>query len=164
MVAVSSALIAGFLIMRGGRDAEPTTTRVQSDVSIETEAVAIRNPAEVHSEVVAEPSIQKWQVGSADPSPTPNPSLPTNPDTAISSSAQKVEVGVQNAAFAGWPEAEDSQGSESGQPDGIAQLIEQLNSVQFGTCSFLTWRRAVRLHMGRFLNARFLQDRCYVSM
>src|SRR3954469_21818152 len=30
----------------------------------------------------------------------------------------------------------------------------ELNSVQFGTCSFLTWRRAVRLHMGRFRNAR----------
>jgi hypothetical protein len=51
-----------------------------------------------------------------------------------------------------------------------AQLIylppysPDLNSVQFGTCSFLTWRRAVRLHMGRFLNVRFLQDRCYVSM
>ena len=127
MVAVSSALIAGFLIMRGGRDAEPTTTRVQSDVSIETEAVAIRNPAEVHSEVVAEPLIQKWQVGSADPSPAPNPSLPTEPDTELSSPVQKVEVGVQNAAFAGWPEAEDLQGSESGQPDGIAQLIEQLD-------------------------------------
>src|SRR3954471_21721890 len=27
-----------------------------------------------------------------------------------------------------------------------------LNSVQFGTCSFLTWRRAVRVHIGRFLN------------
>jgi len=43
-------------------------------------------------------------------------------------------------------------------------LIMCLNSVQFGTCSFLTWRRAVRLHMERFRNARFLQDRCYVSM
>jgi len=126
MVAVSSVLIAGFLIMRGGRDAESTTTHVQSDISIETEAVAIRNPAEVHSEVVVEPLIQKWQVGSADPSPAPNLSLPTEPDTALSSPAQKVEVGVQNAAFAGRPEAEDSQGSELGQPDGIAQLIEQL--------------------------------------
>ena len=43
-------------------------------------------------------------------------------------------------------------------------IPNDLNSVQFGTCSFLTWRRAVRLHMGRFPNARFLQDRCYVSM
>src|SRR3954464_12665891 len=41
----------------------------------------------------------------------------------------------------------------------IFLLSAKLNSVQFGTCSFLTWRRAVRLHMGRFLNARFLQDR-----
>src|SRR3954451_1568768 len=46
MVAFCSALIAGFLTMRGGRDAEPTTSSVQSDVSIKTEAVTIRHPAE----------------------------------------------------------------------------------------------------------------------
>jgi hypothetical protein len=126
MAAVSSASVAGFLVIRGGRNAESTPTHVQSDISIEIEAVAIRNPAEVHSEIVAEPLIQKQQIGSAAPSYAPNPSLPTEPDTALSSPAQKVEVGVQNAVFAGRPEAEDSQGSEPGQPDGIAQLIEQL--------------------------------------
>ena len=45
MVAFSSASIAGFLIMRGGRDAEPTTTHVQSDVSIETEACHNSEPS-----------------------------------------------------------------------------------------------------------------------
>jgi hypothetical protein len=126
MVVISSASITGFLVMRGGRNAEPAPTHVQSDISIETEAVAIRNPAEVHSGIVAKPLIQKQQIGSAAPSYAPNPSLPTEPDTALSSPAQKVEVEVQNAAFADRPEAEDSQGSEPGQPDGIAQLIEKL--------------------------------------
>src|SRR4051794_7331608 len=41
MVAVSSVSIVGFLVIRGGRDAEPTTTRAQLDVSVETEAVTI---------------------------------------------------------------------------------------------------------------------------
>src|SRR3954453_10988461 len=50
VVAIFSASIAGFSTLRGGRDAEPTTTRVQSDVSVETDAVTIRNPTEVHSE------------------------------------------------------------------------------------------------------------------
>lgn len=123
--AISSASIAGFSIMRGGRDAEPMTTRVQSDVSIET--VTIRNPAEVHSEAVAEPLIQKQHVGSANPSHAPKPSLPAEQDSAFFSPAQKVEGGVQNTVFSGRPEAETSQGSEPGQSDGIAQLIEQLD-------------------------------------
>jgi hypothetical protein len=126
MVIVSSASTAGFLIMRGGHDAEPTTTRAQSDISIEPEAVTIRNSAEVHSKAVAESSIQKWQVEGTDPSPAPKPALPAEPDSALSSPAQKVDAGVQNAVFAGRPEAEASQESESGQPDGIGQLIEKL--------------------------------------
>ena len=134
--------------MRGGRDAEPTTTRVQSDVSSETEAVTIRNPAKVHSEAVSEPIIQEQQVGSADPSHAPKPSLPTEPESALSSPAQKVEVEVQNAVFAGRPEAEASQGSEPGQPDRIAQLIEQLADIRriagrFGGFS-VPLRRAAR--------------------
>ena len=127
MVAFSSAPIGGFLIMRGGRDAEPTTTHAQSDVSIETESITIRNPVEDHSETVSKPLIQEQQVGSADFSHAPNPSLPAEPNSALSSPAQKVEVEGQNANFAGRPEAEASQESEPGQPDGVAQLIEQLN-------------------------------------
>jgi hypothetical protein len=126
MVAISSASTTGFLIVRGDRDAEPTTTPVQSNISIGTEAVTIRNSAEVHSKTVAEFSIQKWQVEDADPSPPPKPALPAEPDSALSSPAQKVEAGVQNVVFAGRPEAEASQDSESDQSDGIAQLIEQL--------------------------------------
>ena len=126
MVAISSASTAGFLIMHGGRDTEPTTSRVQSYISSETEAVIIRNSAEVHSKAVAESSIQKWQVEGADPSPAPQPALSAEPDSALSSPAQKVEAGVQNVVFAGRPEAEASQESESGQSDGIAQLIELL--------------------------------------
>ena len=126
-VAVSSASIAGFLIMCGSRDAEPTTAHVQSDASSETEAVTIRNPAKVHSEAVSEPLIQEQQVGSADSSQAPKPSLPAEPESALSSPVQKVEVGVQNAVFAGRPEAEALQGSEPGQPDRIAQLIDQLD-------------------------------------
>ena len=85
--------------MRGGRDAEPTTTRVQSDISIETESVTIRNSAEVHSKAVAKSSIQKWQVEGADPSPAPKSALPAELDSALSSPARKVEAGVQNAVF-----------------------------------------------------------------
>jgi hypothetical protein len=125
--AVSSASITGFLIMRGGRNAEPTTTHVQADASSKTEAVTIRNPAEVHSEAVSEPIIQEQQVGSADPSHAPKPSLPPEPKSALSSPAQEVEVGGQNSGFAGRPEAEASQRSEPDQPDGIAQLIEELD-------------------------------------
>jgi hypothetical protein len=126
MVAVSSASTAGFLIVRGDRDAEPTTTPVQSNISIGTEAVTIRNSAEVHSKAVAESSIQKWQVEGADPSPAPQPALSAEPDSALSSPAQKGEAGVQNAVFADRPQAEASQEAESGQSDGIAQLIELL--------------------------------------
>jgi hypothetical protein len=50
-----------------------------------------------------------------------------NSGSVLSGSAQKVEVGGQNADSAGRPEAESSQESESGQPDGVAQLIEQLD-------------------------------------
>jgi hypothetical protein len=49
----------------------------------------------------------------------------------------------------------------------IARLLDLrafLNSVQFGTCSFLVWPRAMRLHMGTFPNARLPQDRCYVLL
>src|SRR4051812_40848452 len=44
------------------------------------------------------------------------------------------------------------------------QSAADLNPVQFGTCSFLAWLRGLRLYMGNFPNARFLEDRCYVSM
>src|SRR3954464_8823920 len=35
--------------------------------------------------------------------------------------------------------------------------LRRLNSVQFGTCSFLAWLRAFRRHLGSFPEARFLQ-------
>src|SRR3954447_1495024 len=97
----------------GGRDTEPTTIHIQSDVSIGTKSVTTRNLAEDHSEAVWEPLIQEQQVGGADSSHAPNPSLPAEPDSALSSPAQKVEVEGLNAGFAGRPEA--SQGSEPGQ-------------------------------------------------
>ena len=127
MVVFSSALSASFSTMREGRDAEPTISPVQSDVSIKAEAVTIRNPAEDHLEVVSEPLIQNQRVGSADFSHAPEPSLLAEPDSALSSPVQKIEVGGQNADFASWPEAEASQESEPGHPDGVVQLIEQLD-------------------------------------
>src|SRR3954454_15185168 len=46
----------------------------------------------------------------------------------------------------------------------LRPLGRKLNSVQFGTCSFLVWPQAMRLHMGTFPNARLPQDRCYVLL
>jgi hypothetical protein len=127
MMAVSSASVAGFLITRGGRDAEPTTIYIQSNVSSSIEDVTGPIPATAGSEPVAELLIPNDRVGNTAPSDVPESSPPAEPDSALSSPAQKVEERVQSAVFAGQPEAEASQGSELGQPDEIARLIEQLD-------------------------------------
>src|SRR3954447_10927351 len=126
IMAVSSAAIAGFLIMRGGRDAKPTTY-VQSNVSSTIEDIAAPSPAAARSEPVAGPLIQNDQVGNAGPSHAPKSPQAAEPASAFSSPAQEVEAGIQTAVFSDRPEAEASQESEPDQPDGIAQLIEQLD-------------------------------------
>jgi hypothetical protein len=127
MAAIAFASIAGFSFVHGGRDAAPTITGIQSEMSNETEASAIPGSLIGRSETLAELLLSTDQVGSPDPSHAPKPLRPPEPDSPVSGPAQKVEMGVQDAVFAGQPEAEASQRSEAGQPDAIEQLIEQLN-------------------------------------
>jgi hypothetical protein len=124
---VSSVSIAGFSIMRGGRDAEPTTTYVQPNASSTIEDVVIPSPVVARSEPVPELLIPGDQVRNADPAHVSEPSQTAEPDSTLSDPALKAEAGVQVAAVAGRPEAAASQESELGQPDEMARLIEQLD-------------------------------------
>jgi hypothetical protein len=127
MAAIASASIAGFSIVHGSRDAEPTSTGIQSEISNGTEAPAIPGSVIGRSNALAELLLSKDQVGNPDPSHAPKPLQPPEPDPPVSAPAQKAETGVRDAVFAGQPEAETSQKSETGQLDSIEQLIEQLN-------------------------------------
>ena len=78
MIAVSVS-IAGFSIMRGGRDANSTTTRVQSDISGRTEATAMSGRAAGRLGAVVEPQKPPKQVGNADTSQVPKSLRPVEP-------------------------------------------------------------------------------------
>jgi hypothetical protein len=92
--------IAGFSIVRGSRDAEPTTTRVQSNISSRTEAVAIPG---------------------ADSSQVHKPSPPAEPDSAGPGTLQRLAVGVRETGSAAQQEAGAPQRSNAGQVDAIQQ-------------------------------------------
>jgi hypothetical protein len=144
-----SVSIAGFSILHGGRDAEPTTTGIHSDISSGTEAVAIPGSATDRSEAVTKLLIPKNQIGTADPSHAPKPLPFPEPDSAIPNPVQKVEVGVRDAGFAGQPEAEASQESEAGQLDVIEQLIEQLNLAAAAPPQGSRMRKRLSVMQGR---------------
>jgi hypothetical protein len=98
-----SVSIAGFSIVRGGRDAEPTTTRVQSDVSSRIEAVAI-------------PGTDSSQVH--------RPSRPPEPDSAVPETLQRLAVGVRETGSVAQQEAGVPQWSNVGQVDAIQQSTD----------------------------------------
>ena len=98
-----SVSIAGFSIVRSGRDAEPTTTRVQSNISSRTEAVAIPG---------------------ADSSQVHKPSQPAEPDSAGSGTLQRLAVGVRETGSAAQQEAGAPQRSNAGQGDAIQQSTD----------------------------------------
>ena len=93
-----SVSIAGFSIVRGGRDAEPTTTRVHSDISSKTEAVAIPGPSADRSEAVVEAQKSQKQVTNAEPSQVHKPSQPAEP--AVPGTLQGLAVGVREPGSA----------------------------------------------------------------
>jgi len=122
--AVASASIAGFSLVHGGRDAEPTTTDIQSEISNGTKAPAIPGSVIGGSEALTKLLQSKDQVRNPDPSHPPNPLRSPEPDLLVSDPAQTVETGVRDAVFAGQPKAEASQKSEAGQSDAIEQLTQ----------------------------------------
>jgi hypothetical protein len=114
-----SVSIAGFSIVRGGRDAEPTTTRVQSDIFSKTEAVAIPGPSADRSEAVVEAQKSQNQVTNAEPSQVHKPSQPAEP--AVPGTLQGLAVGVREPASAVQQEVGAPQPSNVGQVDAIQQ-------------------------------------------
>ena len=122
--AIVPASIAGFSFVHGGRDAEPTTTDIQSEISNGTKAPAIPGSVIGGSEALTKLLQSKDQVRNPDPSHPPNPLRSPEPDLSVSDPAQTVETGVRDAVFAGQPKAEASQKSEAGQSDAIEQLTQ----------------------------------------
>ena len=97
-VAISSVSIAGFSIMLGGRDAEPTTTRFHSNIPSRTEVVAIADPKAARSAAVVE-SLTPQKLA-------PGPS-------------QKIMAGVQERVSVTGREAEAPQQSSADRPGAI---------------------------------------------
>jgi flagellar motor protein MotB len=122
--AIVSASIVGFSFVHGGRDAEPTTTDIQSEISNGTKAPAIPGSVIGGSEALTKLLQSKDQVWNPDPLHPPNPLRSPEPDLSVSDPAQTVETGVRDAVFAGQPKAEASQKSEAGQSDAIEQLTQ----------------------------------------
>jgi hypothetical protein len=127
-VAVASASIAGFSIVRGGRDAEPTITRVQSNPSggSGTEAVAMPGLPTDRPEAVAEPLKPEMQGVSTAISQAPETSRSDEPGAqsrepgaAVSEPLQLVPVGVQETATATRHEAEAPQQPDAGEPGAV---------------------------------------------
>ncbi len=119
-----SVAIAGFSIVRGGRDAEPTTTRVQSDISRGTEAVAIPGPAAGHSEAVMETQKPQKQVANADASQAPIPSQLAEPDSAVPGTLQRLTAGVRGTGSAAQQEVGAPQRSNAGQVNASQQSTD----------------------------------------
>ena len=120
VIAVSVS-IAGFSIVRGGRDAEPTTTRVQSDVSSRTAAIAIPGSAAGRLEAVVGTQKPQKEVTNADSSQAHKPSRPAEPDSAVPGTLQSLTVGVRETGSAAQREVGAPQPSNAGQADAIQQ-------------------------------------------
>ena len=97
-IVISSVSIAGFSIILGGRDAEPTATRFHSNIPSQTEVVAIPNPTAARSTAV---------VGALTPQKlAPGPS-------------QKIVAGGQERVSVTGREAEAPQQSSADRPGAI---------------------------------------------
>ena len=97
-IAISSVSIAGFSIILGGRDAEPTATRFHSNIPSQTEVVAIPNPTAARSAAVVEALTPQ--------KPAPSPS-------------QKIVAGRQERVSVTGREAEAPQQSNADRPDAV---------------------------------------------
>src|SRR4051794_9833999 len=114
VVAVSVS-IAGFSIVRGGRDAELTTPRVQSDTSGRTAAIAIPGSAAGRLEAVVETQKPQKEVANADSSQASKPPRPAEPDSAVPGTLQGLTVGVRDTGSAAQREVGAPQPSNAGQ-------------------------------------------------
>jgi hypothetical protein len=123
VIAVSVS-IAGFSIMRGGRDPEPTTTRAQSGISGRTEATAMSGQAADRSEAVVELQKPSKQVGNADTSQVPHSLRPAEPDLEVPGILQKPTAEVRGKGSTAQQEARAPQRSNAGQVDAIQQSID----------------------------------------
>ena len=88
-MAVASVSIASFAIVSGSRNADPTTTRIQSSISSGAEAVAIPGLTAGRSETVVETLKPDKQVVNADTSPVPEPSRSAEPGSAVPGPLQR---------------------------------------------------------------------------
>jgi TPR repeat protein len=121
-VAVASASIAGFSIVRGGRDAEPIVVTIPSDIPGRTEVAAIPGSSAARSEGVAEALKPTQQVVNAGAAHEPKSPQAAEPISAVSDPPQGVNAEVRANVSAGRPEAEVSEKSDAGQRDAIEQL------------------------------------------
>jgi hypothetical protein len=131
-VTVASASIASFAIVSGSRNADPTTTRIQSSISSGTEAVAIPSLAAGRSETVVETLKPDKQVVNADTSPVPEPSRSAEPGSAVPGPLQRDAAEVP-ATF-------------SASTAHIGQAVESSRQAQ---ASAINNRGAVGLETGR---------------
>jgi len=120
-VIVVSVSITGFSIIRGGRDVDPMTARVQSDTSSRTEAIAIPGSAADRSEAVIDAQKSQEQVTNGDSSQAHKPSRPAERESAIPGTLQRLAVGVREPGFAVQQEVGAPQPLNIGQVDAIQQ-------------------------------------------
>jgi len=131
-VTVASASIASFAIVSGSRNADPTTTRIQSGISSGTEAVAIPSLTAGRSETVVETLKPDKQVVNADTSPVPEPSRSAEPGSAVPGPLQR-DAAKMPATF-------------SASTAHIGQAVESGRQAQ---ASAVNNRGAVELETGR---------------
>ena len=130
--AVASASIASFAIVSGSRNADPTTTRIQSGLSSGTEAVAIPGLTAGRSETVVKTLKPDKQVVNADTSPVPEPSRSAEPGSAVPGPLQR-DAAKMPATF-------------SASTAHIGQAVESGGQAQ---ASAINNRGAVELETGR---------------
>jgi len=118
MIAVSIS-IAGLSLIGSGRNAEPTPTHVQSDISSRTEGTTI--PAQItRGSEIEDQKLQK-QEANADPLQAPKPSKPAEPSLAVPGTLQSRAVGVRETDLTAQREVVPPQPSNAGQVDGTQQ-------------------------------------------
>jgi hypothetical protein len=114
---IASASIAGFSILTGGRNAEPTTARIQSEVAGGTEAAAIPGSVKVRSGSAATTPTAKKQVVNAISSHAPQPSKNGEPDSIALGLLHKTAAGGRAKTPATGPDTGASQDPIGGQRD-----------------------------------------------
>jgi hypothetical protein len=122
-----SVSIAGFSILHDGRDIEPTITRVQSNSSSGSEAIAIPGPAADRSEAVVEAQKSQKPVTNADSSQAHEPSRSAEPESAVPGTLQKLAVGVRDPVHEPTPSVAQSL---SATPKGSAETAPHSDTGQ----------------------------------